>query len=465
MKICNDSVKQAIDGGLNHLEITPEQKQAILAQCRPSVTATRPRVVLLKRAVAVAAAAAVFTMGGAGVLAQNPDLARRLGPLGHAAVSLLQPVDQVSVDNGIRMEVLAALSTDDVTAVYLILQDTTGQGRVTADVDLRHISISGATFSHAQVIDYDEVSGAATICLTGEGGEMDDRKISVSLRSFLSGWDYQEDAGPVAYGPEALAQLGLPAPQKDPSAEVHSYSSVGENSLIPERGSEDLPVLLPSDDGVPLPGAPWAQITAAGVVDGALHIQLLHDDQLGLYNQVTFYLTDAEGNVLETPNAVAEIGEAVKIAPHWNVCRRQEHILQLPEGVDPQDLRLHYDLSTYQNCQKGNWSVAFTLEPADEPLTLSCPMHLSGWDVETMQISPLGIALYGRADGSDTIAGADSVVIRLKDGTTAEFWSSSSTMVGNDIVDRQLFTRPLDLSQIESVTVNDIALDLPKAAE
>ncbi len=462
MKICNDSVKQAIDEGFGHLEITPEQKLAILAQCRPTVTAARPHPVLWKRAVAVAAAAAVFTVGGAGVLAQNPDLAQRLGLLDNAAVSLLQPVEQVAVDNGIRMEVLAALSTDDVAAVYMTLQDTTGQGRVTEDMDLRHISISGATFSSAQVIDYDDASGAATICLTGQGGQMHDRRVSVVLRSFLTGWEYQKDVGAVACSPEALAALGLPAPEIDPDAQINGYSANGQNSLIPGFGEAELPVLLPAKQGAPLPGAPWAQITAAGVMDNALHIQLLHDDQLGLYNQVTFYFTDRQGNTLDTGNAIAEIGEETPIGPLWSVCRRQEHILQLPEGVDPQQLELHYDLSVFEACQKGTWSVAFTLEPAAEPLTMPVSLTLDGWKTSSMQISPLGVCVKGQQSGGNVIAGIEDLEVTLKDGTTAEFWSSSSTIVGSDVLDRQLFRKPLDLSQIQSVKVNGVSIPLPQ---
>lgn len=461
MKICSDSVKNAIDTELAHVTLSAEQKQAILAQCRPSVTLCRPRTVLFKRAVAVAAAVAVFTVGGVGVLAQNPGLAQKLGLLGEHTLSMLQPVNMVSVDNGIRMEVLAALNDHEVAAIYLTLQDTTGQGRVTKDMDLRHIQVSGATFSSAQVIDFDEVSNTATICLTGEGGQLENRKITVTLRTFLTGWQYQRDMGPADCGRAMLSQLGLPEPALDLHPQINGYSSIGEASLIPGRDAPDLDVLMPAKEGVPLPGAPWAQITAAGIVNGNLHIQLLHDDELGLYNDVTFYLTDRDGNELVLPNAVAELGPQISIAPNNMVSRFQEHIIQLPENVDLDDLRLHYDLSAYSNRQQGTWSVAFTLEDAAEAVTIPYSMTFPGWDMEKLEIGALGVTLYGHQTGGPVLE-SPQIALTLKDGSQATLWSSSTSASGDQVIERDLFTLPLDLSQVKSITLNDVPIPLPK---
>lgn len=460
MKICSESVQHAIDTELAHVTLSAEQKQAILAQCRPSVTVRRPKTVLFKRAIAVAAAVAVFTVGGVGVLAQNPGLAQKLELLGDHTLSMLQPINLVSMDDGIRMEVLAALNDRETAAIYLTLQDTTGQGRITEDMDLRHIQVSGATFSSAQVIDFDEVSNTATICLTGEDGQLANRKISVTLRTFLTGWTYETDAGPADCDISYLDLLGLPAPTLDSDPQIHGYSAVGEESLIPDADQGDLDVLVPAKEGIPLPGAPWAQITAAGIVDGKLHIQLLHDNQLGLYNDVTFYLTDRDGNELTLPNAVAERGRQEKIAPHWTVSRLQEHIFELPPEIDPADLRLHYDLGAYSTLHKGTWSVAFTLEDAAEAITIPCPMEFPGWDMDTVEIGTLGITLYGHENGGPVIE-APQIKLTLKDGTTVSFWSSSTSCSGEQIVERDLYRLPLDLSQIAQLTINDVPVELP----
>ena len=456
MKICKESVQSAIDSQLQQVVLTEPQKQAILAQCRPSVTVARPHVRVLKRAVAVVAAAALFVVGGVGVLAQSPGLAQRLGHLGEHTLSLLQPVQQVAVDDGIRMEVLAALNDEEVAVVYLTLQDTTGQGRVTPDVDLRHVQIQGAAFSHAQVIDFDERSGTATICLTGEGGQLAGHPVSVQLRSFLRGWTYQTDAGPNDLDAAALAALDLPT-ALDPAPQTHGYSSNGPMSLIPEEG--DLPILAGAASGPELPGVPWAQVTAAGVLGDQLHIQLLHSTELSLYNDVTFYFTDAAGTPLDTANAVVALGEEIPIAPHWTVCRTQEHILQLPAGVPPRDLRLHYDVAAYQACQKGVWNVGFTLEPAGETLALPCAVSLPGWDLEQVEISALGVTLIGREIADQVISPAQIRLV-LQDGSEAQFWSSSFSWNDDQVISRDLFTRPLDLSQIQALYLDDIPVPL-----
>lgn len=462
MKICSESVKHAIDTELAHIALSTEQKQSILAQCRPSVAVRRPKGVLLKRAVAVAAAVAVVTVGGAGVLAQNPDLAQKLGLLDDHTLSMLQPLNLVSVNNGIRMEVLAALNDRETASIYLTLQDITGQNRVTEDMDLRHIQVSGATFSSAQVIDFDKISNTATICLTGEDGQLANRKISVTLHSFLTGWSYKKDVGPANCDISYLNQLGLAQPTLDPDPQIHGYSAVGEETLIPKADQQDLEVLTASNKGVPLPGAPWAQITAAGIVDGKLHIQLLHDDQLGLYNDVTFYLTDQNGTELFVPNAVAERGEEVQIAPHWSVTRMREHIFELPQDIDLADLRLHYDLSCYSAQQTGTWSVAFTLKDAAAAISFPYSMELPGWNVQAVEIGAVGITLIGQETGGPVIE-SGQIKLVMKDGTQVSFWSSSTSSDGEQIISRDLYRMPLDPAQVDQLIINDIPVKIPRS--
>ena len=456
MKICKETVQRAVDEGLAHVQMTEAQKQAILAQCRPSLAVRRPRPALWKRLTAAAAAAVVLTVSGMGVVASNPGLAGRLGMLGSHVLTQLHPVGQVAEDNGIRMEVLAAMNDEDVAAVYLTLQDTTGQGRVTQDVELRHFDISGAQFTSAQVIGYDEASGTATLCLTGEGGELSGRKVSVTLRSFLTGWDYVSHAAGQAG--RFVAGLGLPAPAQDPQPDIRGVLTTPAAQEPAADGSG--PVLLPTGVGAPLPGAPWAQITAAGVLDGALHLQLLHDEEMGLYNQVNFYLADRNGRALEQPVTVLELGEPVTIAPGWTVDRRQEHVLPLPEGLELEDVQLMYDLSVYDACQEGVWSVAFALESAGPMLTVPLHTPMQGWSLDAVEVSALGVTLRGSGSPAD-VNDLPAVTVLLKDGSEAEFFSTSIMQDRGQIVSKQLFRIPLDLEQLGAVLLDGVPLELP----
>ncbi|EJX03142.1 hypothetical protein EVA_08754, partial [gut metagenome] len=130
MKICEESVKEAIDTSLAHIQMNDAQKQAVLAQCRPTAQVSRFQVRPVRRVLAVAAAFAIAFCLGGGVLAAAPQLRQSLAVLGAEALQQMQPVNQVSEDKGIRMEVLAAINDGEMASVFLSLQDTEGKDRV-----------------------------------------------------------------------------------------------------------------------------------------------------------------------------------------------------------------------------------------------------------------------------------------------------------------------------------------------
>ncbi|WP_418665887.1 hypothetical protein [Allofournierella sp.] len=192
MKICDETVRAAVDSGLGGIQLDAAQKQAILAQCRPTVAVAPPRRAArpLRRVLAVAAAFAVaFSIGG-GVLAAAPELRQSLSILGAETLQQLQPINQVSEDQGIRMEVLAAVNDGQVAVVFLSLQDTAGQGRVEPTSQLYDSEISGANFTRGEVVDYDAATGTTVLRLVADASEsMAGKKITVSSKSILSGED------------------------------------------------------------------------------------------------------------------------------------------------------------------------------------------------------------------------------------------------------------------------------------
>ena len=189
MKICDETVRAAVDSGLGGIQLDAAQKRA---QCRPTVAVAPPRRAArpLRRVLAVAAAFAVaFSIGG-GVLAAAPELRQSLSILGAETLQQLQPINQVSEDQGIRMEVLAAVNDGQVAVVFLSLQDTAGQGRVEPTSQLYDSEISGANFTRGEVVDYDAATGTTVLRLVADASEsMAGKKITVSSKSILSGED------------------------------------------------------------------------------------------------------------------------------------------------------------------------------------------------------------------------------------------------------------------------------------
>ena len=113
----------------------------------------------MRRVLAVAASFAAVMVLSAGTLAAAPELRESLKGLSEDTIAILQPVNEVSEDQGIRMEVLGAVNDGGVAVAFLSLQDTTGQGRVSDTVRLMDCKISedmGMAFAH--VVSYDETT-------------------------------------------------------------------------------------------------------------------------------------------------------------------------------------------------------------------------------------------------------------------------------------------------------------------
>lgn len=451
MRINEESVRRAVDGGLSQLTLTEQKKQAILAQCRPGIAVVRPRRVL-RRAAALAAAFALMVTAAAGALAASPDLAQRLDMLSRQALAFLYPVEQSAEQNGIRMEVLAAMNDEDVAVVYMSLQDTAGSGRVSNSVELFDYEISGAVFTDSEVVQYDPASGTALLRLTGSCGRMDGGRVSVTVRSFLTGAEYTELAGPGWTLAEAAALV--PEIPLDYSGQYPGWMLDGalDTPLGAQLQSDRLPVLKPLSEPLPLTG--WCALSAAGEVDGMLHLQIRPDGGMGRFNRLQFVLTGPDGERLQLPYAEVELGEQERIGVH-EISERLETVLELPDDeAARQGLRVNYDLLTYKEYVEGDWSVSFRLD--DEPAQRSarCAMDMGGWTLEEVLVTPLGVTLRGQGEmfANSSLDATPTVVLR--DGRTVEFTSAStSTDMDGRIEMKDLFCIPVPPQDVAYVEV------------
>lgn len=445
--ISDTSIRKAVEDGLAGVALSPGQKAAILARCRPEPLRVHRRSIA-RRALSVAAVFAAAVVLSAGVLASSPELARQLAVLGRQTLAFLQPVNQVCEADGIRMEVLASMRSEDTAVVYLTLRDTTGQGRVQETTELWNYCMEGADFAHAEQVDYDPETGAAMFRLTGENVRTD--KITVRVEGFSSGVEYYPPA-PTGWTVAELAAL-QPVPAVAYPALEYGWSLVGglgEEALQQQMNAGSLPVLKPQFDYVP-EGLDWLTVRAVGLVDGALHLQLCQDEDLGRFCSVNLALQGPDGAddaglaVLKVELDATEAGFGSGTS---------EYVLPLPEGADPAEWELcagGVDCSVA--CGAG-WQVTFALEPAHADRTGWCELDTGGWQLERISLSSLGITIEGRgelyADSPDL-----APVVTLKDGAEAEFFSSSvSTDDQGNIVYRMLFRTPVDASQVARVTL------------
>lgn len=474
-KRCDDTIQLAIDRELGSIQLDASQKSAILAQCRPSLTVA-PRHRPVRRVLAVAASFAAVMVLSVGTLAAAPELRESLKGLSEDTIAILQPVNQVSEDQGIRMEVLGAVNDGGVAVAFLSLQDTTGQGRVSDTVRLMDCQISDDLgIAIANVVSYDETTETAILRLEGMDGDADaGKKITVSARSLLSGEQQVSDES-TGYTVSELIASGPAAEYAPPEEGLIMGSMAGvddpENAEITLEEIEQLkdsgkvPVLEPWAEGLKIDGVDWATVAAAAKIGNQLHIQYNTDSVLGGVNSLSFRLKDSSGQILDLPMLELNIGPRTELSRELYYTEINEYVLFLPEGQDVSDMEVVYSGTTYDSLTQGNWSTTFRLEQVKERLQSRQELDLGGWTVESVTVSPVAVTVRGSGDLWDLGGEIPEVRVWLQDGTQVEASSAGTSIDGEDVTLNSMFNEILDLSQVKTVTLNGEPLEMEYVAE
>lgn len=272
--------------------------------------------------------------------ADNPLAYRILHEISPAFAQMLKPVNISCVDNGIEMRVDAANVSADGAAFRVTLRDIEGN-RLDETTDLfdsyainapcdQSAGCSSATFdadtcTATFLIDIRPMKSGALI--VGD-------KLTFSVNRLLAG----KHSGNV---PIEAIDLATVAEASDLLTD------------IPERGGDSLDRVLRPAQSIPVSPDGGAQLTAYGLVDGRLHIQLHFDDILRTDNHGFVYLIDSDGN--------SEIG--AESCSFWDESRKgsyEEMVFDVPaERLGEYAVRCEY--FTCDTLIEGNWEVTFPL--------------------------------------------------------------------------------------------------------
>ena len=78
---------------------------------------------------------------------------------------LLQPINKMAADNGIQMDVVAAVNDGHTAVVYLTLQDMENKGRIDNTTRLTEVTANSGFGGFERQVHYDTETGAATFRL------------------------------------------------------------------------------------------------------------------------------------------------------------------------------------------------------------------------------------------------------------------------------------------------------------
>lgn len=460
MRICEESVRAALDPVVGQEMLSPWDKQRILRAAQSARRRTPAQRV--RRLVSVCAVFALCLLCATGVLASMPGYAQKLSMLSQEALGILQPVEEVCEAAGLRMEVIAAMNDGHSAVVYLGLTDLTGQDRLDETASLPSIRVSGMDYVFCENA-YEREDGALILRLRGtasRGEPLDGCKVTLYLEDVLlqnTETDFVDTGLTVA---QVAAQN--PAPLLEATGRlVDGYEvSGGESGRLYQELDSGRVSTLKAVGEYTLDGLPWLTVRSMGLVNGSLHI-LLEPDSGSWYNTVDFLLADETGPRYDLDTACLYLGrdQLAELLYHRERYAREEQLLALPEDAALDELHIGYYASTYAEAVHGDWQATFVLQGMTDTIEAECALDMQPWLLTRVTVSPVGVSLEGSgALLEDSLM--PEVVLTTAEGDVCVSGSSGVTTVysaedgGDELVEcSDFFDEPLELEAVQAVSV------------
>lgn len=462
MKICEESVRAALDPVVGQEALSPWEKQRILraAQSAPRRAPARR----LRHLLSAGTAFVLCLLCATGVLASMPGYAQKLDMLSKEALSFLQPVEEICEAAGLRLEVIAAMNDGHSAIIYLGLTDLTGQDRLDKTTRLSRISMTGMSYVSCENV-HEREDGTLILRLRGMAAKdepAEGRKVTLFVDDVL----LQNTETAFVDTGITVAQVAAENPSpalEDAGRAVEAYEvSGGASGRLYQELEDGSVATLKAADPDTIEGLPWVTVRGMGLVNDSLHI-LLEPDSESWYNTVRFLLADETGPRYDLDTACLYLGRdrLTQLLFQRERYEQEEQILALPEGEETNSLHLGYYASTYAEAVQGEWQATFVLQGLTDTIEAECSLDMEAWVLTRVTVSPVGVLL----EGSGTLA-EDSllpeVVLTTKEGEIciSDRISASATAVyaGEDEETEQIecsdfFDEPLELDEVEAVSV------------
>lgn len=278
------------------------------------------------------------------------ELLYRIWPF---AAQSLKPVALSCEDQGIRMEVLSVAVEGQETLVTLTMQDLTGD-RLDETVDLfdtGNLLLPYDGSGTCMLADYDAAEKKATfaVYMRFDTERIGDAKATFRVSKLLSNKrECTLDLTPYLALPLAEAETVRVPKLRGWGGSADHHEAAAMQVLDPAASRE-----IELTEGV--------TFTGAGLVDGALHVQLRYGDIIRTDNHGFLYLTDGAGNILELPgDGITGLSWFGENGDSW-----QEYIFD-PLPLPMEELKLMGEFVTADPALEGDWQVTFPLVPEGE---------------------------------------------------------------------------------------------------
>lgn len=404
--------------------------------------------ITFKKTIAIPLAACLCLLLSVGVMAATiPGFNKLLSIVSSDIALLLQPVEIISEDNGIKMEVVAAMNDDEMAVIYLTMQDLT-ENRIDETLDIYDYSLTETHMFNCQIVNYDKITKTATLRMQANGGEkLNGKKVSFHVASFLS--DKQKfDAVEI---PINLSDLVITNVSQTIPLDMNNISG-GGGALFDELRSQGVINVLKTDQmNLALPKIDFMHISNIAYIDGLLHIQTKWEED-GIDNHGFFYFADTSGNKLDIYPSNVYFGTDESGNTQYG-SNYVEYIFDV-DNVKLNEAKLMGYFVSNGNYTTGNWKTTFKIQAVGEERQLDCNIKFDTWLANNIFISPMGITLVGSGQGNDLQK--ITVSANLNDGTVQTFDSVMSYSDNGEVKLKFISSLPLDVSKVKSVTVNGV---------
>ncbi|GAA0182845.1 hypothetical protein SH2C18_51420 [Clostridium sediminicola] len=432
------NIKEIIDSRLLEITINEELENKIL-----NISSKTKKV--RKRSLTIAAAVCLCIILSVPIMAATlPAFNKLLNLVSSKTAQNLQPIEMICENNGIKMEVVAAMNDDETAIVYLTMQDLVGD-RIDETVDLYNYSIKGAnTFTH-ELINYDEATKTATIRMMANGGnKLNGKKVTFRVDSFLSGKEYFEnvDTGIIL---EDIAS-------KTPETILRNIENIsGGGVLFDElRKKDTINILKPDNINISLPNIDFMKISNIGYVNGRLHVQIKWKDSID--NHGFLYLTNATSQNIN-PSSVSFAINEDSTTKYGN--KFEEYIFEI-DSSQVSNYSLKAYLVNNNNYTEGKWQTTFKIKSVDKTNKLEGKVNLDNVNIDTISITPIGINIIGKDENLSDL----DIKITMNNGSIVAYNHTIINETDGKSTVKYLSNAPIKIENIQKVRINGNVVNL-----
>ncbi|MGE8081460.1 DUF4179 domain-containing protein [Peribacillus loiseleuriae] len=401
-----------------------------------------------KKTVAIPLVASLFLIFSVGVGAATiPSFNNLLSIVNPKIALILQPIEISSEDDGIKMEVVAAMNDGEMAVIYVTMQDLTGN-RIDETLDIYDYSLTKGHMFNSQIVDYDETTNTATLRVQANGGEsLNNKKINFHISSFLSHKHKFEEVKVNANLMEAKNNIPKTIP-----LDMNNISGGGGEVFGELKEQGTVQVLKPDETDLYLPEIEFMHISNLGFINNRLHIQTKwQGDDIDSHGY--FYFIDTSGNKIHASNIYFGVDKL------GNTNYGNEYIEYIfdVDNLDINKLKLMGDFVSNGNHTIGNWNTTFKIQSINKEKSMDFNRDFGSWMAKRITVSPLGVTLYGNGEFNNS----SEIVVsaKMNDGSVQTFDSMTSFSENEKVIAKFLSSLPLDISKIESINIDGIEID------